>query len=75
MSWEMMREAYLMDSRHKKLYFGALETRFWVRKPKFCELRAKLGHLRFIKAGELTRWTISLVYAMGNVDRGRFKTF
>ena len=75
MSWEMMQEAYLKDSIHKKLCFGALETRFEVKKPNFCELRAKLGHLRFIKAGELTWWTISLVYAMENVDRGRFKTF
>ena len=54
MSWEMMQEAYLKDSRHKKLCFGALETGFGVKKPKFCELRAKLSHLRFSKAGELT---------------------
>ena len=49
-----MREAHLKDSRHEKMCFGALETLFGVKKAKFCEPRAKLGHLRFIKAGELT---------------------
>ena len=38
----------------RKLCFGALESRFGVKKAKFCELRAKLGHLRPIKAEELT---------------------
>ena len=55
--------------------FGALETRFGVEKAKFCELRAKLGHLRSIKARELAWWIIFLVYAMGNVTRSGFKAF
>ena len=59
----------------RKLCFGALETRFGVKKAKFCELRPKFGHLRSIKAGELTWWTFFLVYAMGNVARGRFEAF
>ena len=50
----MMREAHLKDFRHQKLCFGALETGFGVKKAKFCELQAKLGHLRFTKARELT---------------------
>ena len=37
-----------------KSCFGALETRFRVKKAKISELRDKLVHLRFIKAGELT---------------------
>ena len=50
----MMQEAHLKDSRHQKVVFGALETQFGVKKAKFCELRAKLDHLRSIKAEELS---------------------
>ena len=38
----------------RKICFGALKSQFGVKKAKFCELRAKLGHLRSIKAEELT---------------------
>ena len=65
----------MKDSKHKKMCFWALETPFGVKKAEFCELRAKMGHLRLIKAGELTWWTIFLVYAMGNVARGGFEAF
>ena len=35
-----------------------LKIRFGIKKAKICKLRAKLGHLRSIKAEELTWWTI-----------------
>ena len=38
----------------RKLCFEALETQFGVKKAKFGGLRAKLGHLKSIKAEELT---------------------
>ena len=44
----------LKHFRHKKINFWALKSQFGVKKANFSELRAKLGHLRFIKAGELT---------------------
>ena len=64
----MSPKAYLKHSIHKKSRFWTLETRFGVKKAKFCELQAKLSHMRSIKARELT-WIFFLVYAMENVDR------
>ena len=50
----MMQQVRLKDSTHQKIVFEALETQFGVKKAKFGGLRAKLDHLRSIKAGELT---------------------
>ena len=76
MPWEMLPEVDFKHFRHQKNIFWGSRKSIWApKKAKFCELRAKLGHLRLIKAEELTWWTIFLVYVMENVTRSSFKEF
>ena len=73
-SWEMLREAHLKDSRHKKCIFWGSRKSIWgPKRVKFGELWAKFGHLRSFQARKLTRWIIFLVYVIGNVARSSLK--
>ena len=51
--WEMSA-SFWTKFGEKKIFPLTGGTLKGVKKAKFCELRAKLGHLRTIKAGELT---------------------